>query len=92
MLKNFIKETRQTSINFKNFIKKEYFPKTWDTQMNGSWEGQFDDPFEGFAVISNCVEIGEVLTYNSGSWKYIYWQKYWKMTIFAVKIFMLNVG
>ena len=93
LLKKYIKETQQTSINFKNFIKKEYFPKKLGIHiMNGSWEDQFDDPFEGFAVISNCVEIGEVLTYNSGSWKYIYWQKYCENDYICSEDFHVSVG
>ena len=93
LLKKYLKETRLTSINFSNFIKKEYFPKKLGIyRINGSWEERFDDPFEGFTAISECVEVGEVLCYDSGAWANIYWQKYSENDYITDTEFHVRVG
>ncbi len=43
--------------------------------ISGAWEDYGEDPFYGFNFISNEVKTGEVVFYDKGSWKGIYWQK-----------------
>ena len=93
LLKKYLKETRQTSINFSNFIKKEYFPNKLSViRIDGSWEERFDDPFTGFGAIDICVEVGEVLCYSLGSWADIYWQKYSEEDYVTSEEFHVSVG
>ncbi len=93
LLKKYLKETRLTSINFSNFIKKEYFPNKLSViRINGSWEERFDDPFAGFGAIDICVKVGEVLCYSSGSWADIYWQKYSEEDYVTSEEFHVSVG
>ena len=93
LIKKYLYERKQIPISFSNFIKKEYFPKKLGIyRINGSWEERFDDPFEGFTAVSECVEVGEVFGYDSGAWANIYWQKYSENAYITDTEFHVRVG